>query len=44
MPLGGIRTWNPSKRAAVDPRLRPLGLIYVIYGYEVIFKNKYTAF
>jgi hypothetical protein len=25
MPPGGIRTRNPSKRAAVDPRLRPHG-------------------
>jgi hypothetical protein len=23
--LGGIRTWNSSKRTAVDPRLRPRG-------------------
>jgi hypothetical protein len=25
MPPGGIRTQNPSRRAAVDPRLRPRG-------------------
>jgi hypothetical protein len=25
MPPGGIRTHNPSKQAAADPRLRPLG-------------------
>ena len=25
MPPGGIRTHNPRKRAAADPRLRPLG-------------------
>ena len=25
MPAGGIRTHNPSKRAAADPRLRLLG-------------------
>jgi hypothetical protein len=38
MPPGGIQTRNPSKRAALDPRLRPRGhwdwlgriLIYVI--------------
>ena len=25
MPLGGIRTCNPTKRAAAEPRLRPRG-------------------
>jgi hypothetical protein len=25
MPPGGIRTHNPSKRAAAEPRLRPRG-------------------
>ena len=26
MPIGGIRTRNPSKRAAADPRLKRLDL------------------
>ena len=38
---GGIRTYNPSKRAAVDLRLRPRGhwnpqIIYVLYITDVV--------
>jgi len=32
---GGIRTRNPSKRVAADPRLRPLGHLYQRYAVTV---------
>jgi hypothetical protein len=45
--LGGIRTYNPSKRAAVDPRLRPHGQwdrpFYLLYN-TIYSKTNPTCF
>ena len=44
MPTGGIRTHNPSKRAAVDRRLRPHGhcdRLYIFTESNLIIANLY---
>jgi len=47
--FGGIGTYNPSKRAAADPRLRPLGhwdrrAKYVGVGTEAIVGPQNSGF
>jgi hypothetical protein len=39
MPPGGIRTHNPSKRTAVHPYLRPLGLLTLEDGTDTLSRN-----
>jgi hypothetical protein len=42
--LGGIRTHNPSKRAAADPRLRPRGHwdrhVYTLSIYKHLVRHR----
>ena len=44
MPPGGIRTRNPSKRAAADPRLRPRGHWVILYKFVISVRGPHCVY